>query len=113
MVVLSTVGDSATARRIAATLVQENLAACVNVTGPIRSTYRWRGAVTTDSERLMLIKTRSSLLSTLERRLRELHPYEVPEIVAIELRAGSKAYLDWLIQETSGSRPTSNKSGRA
>jgi periplasmic divalent cation tolerance protein len=106
VLILSTVDDPLVAGRIAAALVEEGLAACVNVTGPIHSIYRWRGALTTESEHLMLIKTRAALYAALEQRLKELHPYEIPEIIGVELWAGAKTYLDWLTQSTGNSGRT-------
>jgi periplasmic divalent cation tolerance protein len=86
--------------RIAHALVEERLAACVNIVCPVRSIYRWRGAIEDASEYMLVIKTRVRNFSKLERRVRELHSYEVPEIVAIPLAAGSKPYLAWLAEST-------------
>lgn len=94
--------DTASARRIAETLVGEGLAACVNQLPGIRSTYRWQGAVHTDSEELLLIKTTGACLAALERRLLELHPYEVPELIAVPVAQGHEAYLDWVRQQSRG-----------
>ncbi|MFA5907262.1 MAG: divalent-cation tolerance protein CutA [Vicinamibacterales bacterium] len=80
----------------ARTLVDERLAACVSVLPPMRSTYRWQGAVETAAERQVLIKTRAANLAALEKRVRELHPYEVPEFLVLNIDAGSPAYLSWL-----------------
>jgi periplasmic divalent cation tolerance protein len=102
MLVLSTIDDPLAARRIAGALVEEHLAACVNVSAPIESTYRWRGALTTQTEHLMIIKTRAPLYEALERRLKALHPYEEPEIIGIELKAGARGYLEWLKESTGG-----------
>ncbi len=85
---------------IARSLVGEKLAACVNLVGPIRSIYRWRDQIEDDRETLLLVKTRANLLERLERRVRELHTYEVPEIVALRFHAGSKPYLKWLFEAT-------------
>jgi periplasmic divalent cation tolerance protein len=98
--VLSTAGREQQARSIARRLVDERLAACVNIVGPIRSVYRWRGAVEEEPEFLLLIKTRASLLRRLERRLIESHSYEVPEMLAFAPGAGSAAYLGWLLEST-------------
>lgn len=81
---------------LARTLVGEQLAACVNRIGPVHSTYRWQGAVETANESLLLIKTTVRRYPMLERRLRELHPYEVPEIVAVPIERGLPAYLAWV-----------------
>ena len=89
------------AASIAQALVGERLAACANIVGPIRSIYRWQGEVQNDSEHLMLIKTRASLMSKIVRRVRELHSYEVPEVIALSIGDGSKPYLEWLLDSTS------------
>jgi periplasmic divalent cation tolerance protein len=88
-----------TAEQIARTLVDERLAACVNVHSPMASIYRWKGAVERDSERPLVIKTTRAALPTLERRLRELHPYELPEFIVVEASGGSEAYLEWVTRE--------------
>ena len=77
-------------------LVDERLAACVSVLPPMQSTYRWQGAVETAAERQVLIKTRAANLAALEKRVRELHPYDVPEFLVLNIDAGSPAYLSWL-----------------
>jgi len=99
-VVLATAGSEEQANRIARVLVDERLAACVNIVGPIRSIYRWRDAVEDESEYLLLVKTRSSLYGKVERRIKELHSYEVPEVIALSPDAGSLPYLEWLIEST-------------
>ena len=96
----STCPDEGTARRIATRLVEERLAACVNVVPEITSIYRWQGALETASECLLIIKTRGERLAVLEQRLVELHPYELPEFVAVAVEGGSAAYLEWLVEET-------------
>ncbi len=96
----STAGDEKTARAIADILVAERLAACVQVEGPVRSVYRWKGAVENAEEWRMVIKTRASLFTRVAERIRENHPYEVPEIVAFPLADGSKDYLDWIESNT-------------
>ncbi len=82
--------------RIANTLVEERLCACVNIISGISSVYRWRGEVTTDEETLLVIKTRSELLDVLKKRLSEIHPYEVPELIAVDVVAGLAGYLGWI-----------------
>jgi periplasmic divalent cation tolerance protein len=82
--------------RIATTLVQEKLAACVQVVGPIRSVYRWQGSVEAAAEFLCLAKTAVGRFPALEQRVTELHPYEVPEVIAVPISDGNPAYLDWL-----------------
>jgi periplasmic divalent cation tolerance protein len=100
-------GSEDEAGRIANTLVEERLAACVNIIGPARSIYRWQGAVENASEYLLLIKTHSRHFRKLERRVTELHSYEVPEIVATALVAGFRSYLEWLADST---RPAPRRS---
>ena len=95
VIVLTTVDDER-ADELASTIVQERLAACVNVHGPMRSTYRWKGRVETDPEWQLVIKTTAARLSALEARLRQLHPYEVPEFVVIRPDSVSADYLRWL-----------------
>ena len=100
LVVLSTAPDRATAARIARALVEERLAACVNIVPGVTSIYRWKGKVERDSEVLCVIKTRASLLARLSRRLEALHPYDVPEVVALKVSGGAKAYLEWIDEQT-------------
>jgi periplasmic divalent cation tolerance protein len=88
------------ASMIARKLVEERLAACVNVITPARSIYRWRGAVEESSECLLVIKTLSRHYAKLERRVKELHSYDVPEIVAMALTNGSADYLKWIAEST-------------
>ncbi len=97
--VLSTCGDAATADTIARTLVSERLAACVNLQGGLRSVYRWEGGIQADDENLLMIKTTETRLEALTRRLEALHPYELPEIVAVPVTAGLTPYLDWVAEE--------------
>lgn len=89
------------AERLARALVDERLAACVNRLGPVHSTYRWRGAVEQGAEALLAIKTTAARYPALERRLRELHPYECPEIVATPVVAGLAGYLGWVGENVS------------
>jgi periplasmic divalent cation tolerance protein len=88
------------AERIARMLVEERLAACVQVSGPITSIYRWRGQIETAQEWRCLAKTRQGLYEAVERAIRRIHPYEVPEIVALPIVAGSAGYLAWVEGET-------------
>ncbi|HLK85760.1 MAG TPA: divalent-cation tolerance protein CutA [Candidatus Binataceae bacterium] len=104
-IVLSTAAAERQARSIARRLVDERLAACVNIVGPIRSIYRWRDAIEEEPEFLLLIKTRAPLVARVARRLIELHSYEVPEVLAIAPQGGSAGYLAWLMESTAaGSR---------
>ncbi len=92
--------DPATAQRLATTLVEARLAACVSVLPPMRSVYRWQGEVEQADEVLLLAKTPAERVPALVDRLRSLHPYELPEIVAVEAAAGLPAYLDWVADAT-------------
>lgn len=94
--VFCTAPDADTARRIASALVEYRLAACVNLLPGIESLYRWEGKVTSDQEVLLMIKARAADYPLLETRIRALHPYELPEIIAVSLTAGLPAYLDWI-----------------
>ena len=97
---LSTCPDAETAATIARRLVEERLAACVNQLPGVVSTYRWQGRIHEDAEVLLLIKTTRERLDALRDRLAELHPYEVPELVAFEIADGLPPYLAWLARET-------------
>jgi periplasmic divalent cation tolerance protein len=94
--VVTAVGSEEDAKRIAAALVEARLAACVQVVGPIKSTYRWQGSVESAVEWLCICKSSRAVYGQLERAIRELHSYEVPEIVALPIVAGSRDYLAWL-----------------
>ena len=100
VVVLVTAGSSEEAARLGQTLVAERLVACANVVGPIRSIYRWQGAIEDAAEHLLLLKARARDVAVLDERVRALHSYEVPEVLALPLRAGSAAYLAWLAEAT-------------
>lgn len=102
LVVLTTAGSEAEAETIAKTLVEEQLAACVNLVSPIRSLYRWEGAVADDREWLLFIKTRADYFSALEARIKALHSYQVPEVIALPVVMGSAVYLRWLHEATEG-----------
>lgn len=93
--------DADTAQRVAEALVGEKLAACVNRLPGIASTYRWQGKVTTDSEQLLLIKTTAARFEALRERLLALHPYDLPELIAVPVEHGHGAYLDWIRTATS------------
>ena len=94
--ITTTAPSRAIASAIADALVERRLAACVQVVGPVASTYRWKGAVERSEEWLCLIKTEQRLFSALEATVRSLHPYETPEIVATPIGEGSEAYLKWI-----------------
>ena len=104
IVVLVNTGSKEQAIAIANTLVKERLASCANIISPVRSIYRWKDAVQDETEHTMIIKTRASLFVKLERRVKQLHSYEVPEIVAVPIVAGAKDYLDWIVEATAGAR---------
>jgi periplasmic divalent cation tolerance protein len=100
LLILTTWPEDHDAATLAAPLVEEGLAACVNVLPPMVSVYRWQGSVQREAERQILIKTTAARLPDLKARLRTLHPYEVPEVLVIEVAAGSAAYLDWVAAST-------------
>ena len=95
---LTTLGADADAAALARTLVDERLAACVNVLPAMLSVYRWKGAVESDREQQLVIKTAASRVAALEARVRELHPYELPDFLVLSA-SGAKAYLDWIAAE--------------
>ncbi|HEX3764252.1 MAG TPA: divalent-cation tolerance protein CutA [Kofleriaceae bacterium] len=96
LVVLSTFPDGETAARIARALVDDRLAACVNLLPTVRSIYRWQGEVCDEAETLAVIKTTAERFSALAAKIAELHPYQVPEVVALPLADGHPPYLAWL-----------------
>ena len=97
-VVFVTAPNEAEAARIGRTLVEERLAACANITGPIRSIYRWQDAIEDEAECLMVLKTSHASLDALIARANELHSYEVPEIIALPIHQGYPPYLDWIAE---------------
>jgi periplasmic divalent cation tolerance protein len=100
VVVLTTLPADADASTLARALVEERLAACVNILPPMTSVYRWREGIEEDTERQILIKTTRARLTELWERLRVLHPYDVPEFVALPILDGSDAYLRWIGDST-------------
>ena len=96
IVVYVTVGSAQEGDRLAQVLVEERLAACVNRLGSVQSVYRWEGKVERGEEELLMIKSREDLFPRLRERIRELHSYSVPEIIALPVIEGSEAYLQWL-----------------
>jgi len=100
IVVFITAPNEKEAAAISRTLVEERLAACANIIPTVRSIYRWQGSVEDEQEVLMIVKTKKSLFERLKQRVKELHSYEVPEIIGLPLAEGSKEYLDWIGQET-------------
>ncbi len=103
LVVYCTCPDQATAERIAETMVNERLAACVTITPGLISIYRWQGQIQRDAEVLLIIKTRSAVYPLLEARIHDLHPYQVPEIIALPVQMGAATYLDWIADNTGAS----------
>ena len=100
LLVLTNLPERALAERLAQTLVEEKLAACVNILAPCRSVYPWKGAIQHDEEHPMLIKTTRERYAALEETIRAAHPYELPEIVAVPIEYGLPAYLDWVAAQT-------------
>ncbi|MGH9148276.1 MAG: divalent-cation tolerance protein CutA [Vicinamibacterales bacterium] len=100
VLVWTTLGADADARTLAETLVNERLAACVTVQAPMDSVYRWRGSVEHERERQILIKTTTERVPALAARVRELHPYELPEFLVTPVVSGSEGYLAWLREST-------------
>ncbi len=100
IVVITNLPDRAAALGLARELIARRLAACVNVLAECTSVYRWRGEVENATETPVLIKTRSALFTEVEAAIRELHPYELPEIIAVPVTCGSSGYLDWVGAET-------------
>jgi periplasmic divalent cation tolerance protein len=96
---LCTCGSDEEASRIANALVEARLAACVNILPPIRSIYRWQGQIETAAEVLLLIKTTEERFSALQQRIRDLHSYKTPEIIAVPIVAGLEKYLTWVREQ--------------
>jgi periplasmic divalent cation tolerance protein len=101
VIVLTTLGADADAPALARVLVDERLAACVNILPPMTSIYRWNNAVEQDREQQVVMKTTAGRVAALEARLRQLHPYELPEFLVIPASGGSAAYLDWVRESIS------------
>ncbi len=100
IVVLVTCGSEEEALKIARALVEERLAACANIISPIRSIYRWEGKIWDEREWLLIIKTQSHRFSELEKKVKSLHSYSVPEIVSLSIVDGSSSYLNWIQENT-------------
>ncbi|HEX8092177.1 MAG TPA: divalent-cation tolerance protein CutA [Blastocatellia bacterium] len=108
LIVFVTAPNNEEAARIADSLVSERLAACVNIVGGIESIYRWEGEVARDREALLIIKTTDVRYDELERHVKELHTYTMPEVIAYKIERGSDAYLEWLRASTTrGEAPES------
>src|SRR5438105_13871107 len=113
MLVLSTLPNADAAAELAKTIVGEKLAACANLFPALRSVYRWQTKVQDENEVLVLFKTRQEHFERLKSRILELHPYEVPEVLAIPVEQGYQAYLDWLATETSSENYFLDSASRA
>jgi periplasmic divalent cation tolerance protein len=100
IMVFITVKSDKEGEKIASALLKEKLAACVNVIDGVKSFFRWKGQISTENEVLLIAKTKDVLFDSLKKRVLELHSYEVPEIIATSILAGSKKYLDWIKKET-------------
>ena len=100
LLVFTTLPSADKAAELAKVVVEERLAACANLLPAIRSIYRWQGKLQDENEVLVLLKTRAEHLERLKLRVLELHPYEVPEVLAVPVEAGYQPYLDWLAGET-------------
>jgi periplasmic divalent cation tolerance protein len=100
LLVLTNLPDRAAAEKLAAALIEQKLAACVNILAPCRSVYRWKGAVQQDEEHPLLVKTTGARYAALEAAIRAAHPYELPEIIAVPIERGLPAYLQWVDTET-------------
>ena len=101
-IVLVTAGNEDEAATIGRTLVEERLAACANIVPRIRSIYRWQGKIYDEQEFLIIIKTRTSQFDAVQKRVKELHSYEVPEIISFPVARGLPQYLEWVMEETGG-----------
>jgi periplasmic divalent cation tolerance protein len=101
LMVFVTVGDKEESLKIAQTLVNEKLVACVNIVPGIRSIYRWKDEVCDDEEFLLIMKTQTDLFPSLQKRVQEIHSYEVAEIIALPIAHGSPDYLQWVVENTS------------
>lgn len=99
-IILTTAGSQEEARKIAHALVERRLAACVNIVPQIESVYRWQGKVETAHEWLLLIKTQAELFEHVRDAVKELHSYDLPECVMLEVSGGSQEYLDWITKNT-------------
>lgn len=104
-VIFCTCPDENTASTLASLLVEQHHAACVNIIPGLTSVYRWRGKVETDREHLLLIKTRADSYPAIERIIREHHPYELPEIIAVTIDNGLEDYLHWIDNQLSTTQP--------
>ncbi len=102
IVILSTVDSAELGRKIAGALVSEGLAACVSIIPSVRSIYRWQGKICDEEELLLVIKTTGGRFEDIRRRIRDLHSYQVPEIIALPIGTGDANYIQWLREQVSG-----------
>jgi periplasmic divalent cation tolerance protein len=100
ILVFITASSEKEGEKIASALLKEKLAACVNLIGGVKSSFRWKGRISTEDEVLLIAKTKDILFESLKKRVRELHSYEVPEIIALPILAGFEKYLEWIKKET-------------
>ncbi|MGA8864600.1 MAG: divalent-cation tolerance protein CutA [Gallionella sp.] len=100
LLVVTNLPDAASAEKLARRIIEERAAACVNQLAPCASTYRWKNNIETATEVPLLIKTTQAAYPRLEKLVREAHPYELPEIIAVLVTVGLPSYLDWIDQET-------------
>ncbi len=110
-VVLVTAPETEQAARMARVLVEERLAACVNVVPAVRSIYRWENEVQDDGEVLLVIKTGADRSQALAARVEEIHPYDVPEVLVLPVQGGSRPYLEWVLQSVVSAEPGGEESG--
>jgi len=99
--VITTAGKKEDAEKIAKTLIEKRLAGCVQIIGPISSVYWWKNKIETEQEWLCFIKSKAKIFETLEKTIKNVHPYETPEIIALPISKGSNEYLKWLDEEIS------------
>jgi len=100
IVIFVTASSIEEARKIGQTLVEEGRVACCNIVQSVESIFKWQGKLNVEREVLMICKTREDLFNVVEKRIKQLHSYEVPEIIALPISQGSKSYLDWVMKET-------------
>ncbi|MBE0615026.1 MAG: divalent-cation tolerance protein CutA [Burkholderiales bacterium] len=105
LLVLTNMPDRAGAEKLAAILIEQRLAACVNILAACESVYRWQGEIQHDAEHPLLIKTTQDRYAELEAAIRANHPYELPEIIAVPVVRGLPAYLSWVLSETRAGGP--------
>ena len=102
IIVFVTTGSVEEAQKVGRALVEDRLVACTNIISPIQSIFQWQGKVSDEGEALLMAKTRASLFNDIVVRVKQLHSYEVPEIIAIPIVAGAEDYLNWIAEETKG-----------